>query len=130
MPGEALVSTQTEPPTFEEAAAANGTRATNATTLDPSLPSYSRPSQRGPSAITEKTEHQYSLQNNKGKDWLSLKVFSRAPSAKSLPLVFEGEKIEGVVSVDIDKPENSKGITITVSLSSGNTCHYLLYLVP
>jgi len=62
-------------------------------------------------------EHHHSLENEKGKKWLSMFVKSRASSAESLPVFFEGDAIGGRVEVDLNKPEGSKGVSIVVSTS-------------
>ena len=61
------------------------------------------------------TEHTYSLNDSRGKAWLSLIVKSRAPSPKTLPLFVSGDEIQGQVSVDLEKSKNCKGVVIEVS---------------
>lgn len=60
-------------------------------------------------------EHHKFLETGKGKKWLSMFVKSRATSAASLPVFFEGDTIFGRVELDLDKAESSKGVSITVS---------------
>jgi hypothetical protein len=84
------------------------------------LPGYtaqaSPSTQRSPElpAHAKGTEHTYALES-KGRKWLTLKVTnSRATNTTQLPAFVEADTIEGVVEIDADKPENSKGITISV----------------
>lgn len=63
-----------------------------------------------------RVEHVYSLNLTKGKPWLSLRMTSRAPSPKALPVFAEGDEISGTVEIDLEKPESSKGITIEVRI--------------
>lgn len=67
---------------------------------------------------TERSEHSYTLENSKGRRWLSLSVNSRSPSAQLLPLYHEADTISGRVDLDLDNSEFEivKGITISVSI--------------
>lgn len=71
------------------------------------------------SSAASRTEHTYSLNNSKGKPWLTLIIKSRAPSVKALPVFLEGDVISGTVNVSLDKPETSKGIMIAVRSAIG-----------
>ena len=62
-----------------------------------------------------KTEHTFSLNNSKGKAWLSLVVKSRSPTAKTLPLFLDGDAIAGEVRVALDKAESAKAVSVSVS---------------
>ena len=62
-----------------------------------------------------KTEHTFSLNNSKGKSWLSLVVKSRSPTAKTLPLFLDGDAIAGEVRVALDKAESAKAVSVSVS---------------
>ena len=62
-----------------------------------------------------KTEHTFSLNNSKGKAWLSLVVKSRSPTAKTLPLFLDGDAIAGEVRVALDKTESAKAVSVSVS---------------
>lgn len=73
-------------------------------------PAYSSSSSGG-----SKTEHVFSLNNSKGKSWLSLVVKSRAPSVKALPVFLDGDAITGEVRVALDKAESAKAVSIGVS---------------
>lgn len=73
-------------------------------------PAYSSSSSGG-----SKTEHVFSLNNSKGKPWLSLVVKSRAPSVKALPVFLDGDAITGEVRVALDKAESAKAVSIGVS---------------
>lgn len=73
-------------------------------------PAYSSSSSGG-----SKTEHVFSLNNSKGKPWLSLFVTSRAPTVKALPVFLDGDAITGEVRVALDKAESAKAVSIGVS---------------
>ncbi|KLO08938.1 hypothetical protein SCHPADRAFT_931505 [Schizopora paradoxa] len=88
----------------------HGTHAVAAPPLQP--PPFTAASS---SSAASRTEHTYSLNNSKGKPWLTLVIKSRAPSSKALPVFYEGDVISGTVSVSLDKPESSKGVTIAVT---------------
>lgn len=66
------------------------------------------------------TEHSFSLKNTKGQEWLTLVVFSRAGNEKSLPVFFDQDEIRGTVKFNADKPESSKGVSISVCSHSVN----------
>ena len=102
----------------------HGTHAVSAPPLQP--PPFSAASS---SSAASRTEHTYSLNNSKGKPWLTLVIKSRAPSPKALPVFYEGDVISGTVSVSLDKPESSKGVTIAVSLFV-NIVYHSAYLYP
>ncbi len=61
-------------------------------------------------------EREFSLTNDKGRTFLTLKVLSSAP-APSLPTFLEGQPIGGKVILDLEKPESIKSISISVSAS-------------
>lgn len=54
----------------------------------------------------------------KNKPWIFLKVHSRAPSEKSLPIFLGKETITGHVELDLVKTEHIQGISLTVSTLS------------
>ena len=58
--------------------------------------------------------HEFSLEGV-SKPWAKLRLRSSAPSPKSLPIFFEGQKICGEVDLSLRKPEGIKNIVITVS---------------
>ncbi|KLO17422.1 hypothetical protein SCHPADRAFT_937117 [Schizopora paradoxa] len=67
-----------------------------------------------PAAYSEpETEREFSLQDNKGRTFLTLIVRSTAP-ASSLPSFLEGQPIGGKVILDLEKPESIKSISVTV----------------
>ncbi|KAF5326926.1 hypothetical protein D9619_004162 [Psilocybe cf. subviscida] len=87
------------------------------------LPSYAdaggRPQQTaGSSSAGGMTEHHRFLETSKGRKWLGLSVKSRSPTAASMPAFVEGDTISGSVSIDLDKAESSKGITISIQGST------------
>ncbi|KAH9063997.1 hypothetical protein EDB87DRAFT_1557455 [Lactarius vividus] len=61
-----------------------------------------------------RSEHCHALQDKNGRDWLSLKVQSRAADSKHMPLFLEGDIIKGEVRLDLTKAETLKGLTITI----------------
>lgn len=90
---------------------------------DHELPSYAHAQNEQQKGLGDATgaglgrEHHKYLETGKGKKWLSMFVKSRATSAASLPVFFEGDTISGRVELDLDKAESSKGVSITVSES-------------
>ena len=78
------------------------------------LPGYSEGRHVNGQGVAFKTIHRCSLKNSKGKEWLFLRVRSRAPSSTTLPSFMPGDQIQGEVEVDVDKAESSKGIVIAV----------------
>ena len=80
---------------------------------DPELPGYS-----AARAQNELVEHQYQLEDLKGRPWLWLKVKSRSISGKQLPLFFDKDTVAGTVEVDFDKAEGAKAILVSVSTST------------
>ena len=59
--------------------------------------------------------HQYNLEDSKGKPWVILRLSSRAPSSKALPVFFEGDKVNGEVEANLGKGENCKAVIVKVS---------------
>lgn len=103
---EAADTGAAELPSYSDAR--NETSAPAVTTA--AAPAYSSSSSGG-----SKTEHVFSLNNSKGKPWLSLVVTSRAPSVKALPVFLDGDAITGEVRVALDKAESAKAVSIGVS---------------
>jgi len=60
-------------------------------------------------------EHRFALHGNSGHVWLSLEMRSRAADSKHNPLSFKGDRINGVVHLDLIKTETLKGLTLTES---------------
>ncbi|KDR85823.1 hypothetical protein GALMADRAFT_234914 [Galerina marginata CBS 339.88] len=72
-----------------------------------------------PAGVGVAREHHSFLETAKGRKWLSMSVKSRATSAASLPIFFEGDTISGRVMVDLDQEEHIKGVSI--SIQAGTT---------
>lgn len=53
--------------------------------------------------------------NSKGQPWLTLKVLSNAPASNYLPFFYEGEPIRGSVTLDRDKEDSIKSISVQVT---------------
>ena len=81
---------------------------------DSELPSYTRRAVRQVDVPRPATEHLFQVSNGKGKPWITLKVYSSAKSAKSLPTFFEKETINGLLEVDAEKGDSIQAITATV----------------
>lgn len=67
----------------------------------------------------ERSEHVYHLLNGADKPWLTLRVLSWAPTEKHSPVFIEGETINGLVEMNLEKAENVKQVVVYV-------CVYLL----
>ena len=81
------------------------------------LPRYSRASFSSVQSV-ELLEHTYTLQDSKGRPFITLHVKSRAKDKKTWPLFCERDVIHGAVEVDFDKTDGAKAVSIAVSLSS------------
>lgn len=83
------------------------------------LPGYSA-SPTSPTArrSIDRFDQIYSLENSKGRKWLSMAVKSRSSDSQSssLPLYYEKDIISGRVILDLEKSESIKGIVVTVSI--------------
>jgi hypothetical protein len=66
------------------------------------------------------TQHQYRLTNSKGNDrpWLTLRVSSRSPKSKLLPLFIGKDPISGIVELELAKPETVREVKVTVRVVS------------
>ncbi len=62
-------------------------------------------------------DHVYKVEDSKGRQWLTLKVASKASSPSHLPLLLEGEPIIGAVSLDLEEVAKIKSVTISVGLN-------------
>ncbi|KAI5122909.1 hypothetical protein M0805_007587 [Coniferiporia weirii] len=89
--------------------------------VDSELPSYSDGAHTTrviapttPPSGTSRTEHEYSLNNAKGKRWLTIRLHSRAPTAKTLPVFFDGDEVRGEVEMVLEKPEGYKGVFVDI----------------
>jgi hypothetical protein len=82
------------------------------------------PSPAGSSSSTSsiRTQHQYYLTHGKGKGndrpWLTLRVSSRSPKSKLLPLFIGKDSISGIVELELAKPETVREVKVTVSVVS------------
>ncbi len=52
--------------------------------------------------------------SGKDKAWATLKVFSSAKSAKSLPTFYEKEIINGIVELDVERGDSIQAVNATV----------------
>ncbi|KAI0704174.1 hypothetical protein C8T65DRAFT_654104 [Cerioporus squamosus] len=98
--------------------------------MDPELPQYARSSTRPrnprpsagssssgshrSSASRAPSEHSYHLTDSKGRQWLTLKVISSAPSSGYLPAFYEGDAIGGSVTLHREKEDSIKSISVQV----------------
>ncbi|RPD60671.1 hypothetical protein L226DRAFT_473994 [Lentinus tigrinus ALCF2SS1-7] len=90
--------------------------------MDPELPQYSRSSTRprdprpsvGSRSSSRVSEHTYHLTDSKGRQWLSLKVMSTAPSSGYLPAFYEGDAVGGSVTLHREKEDSIKSISVQV----------------
>lgn len=71
----------------------------------------------------EPTAHLFQLAGSSGKAWATLKVFSSAKSAKSLPTFYEKENINGSVELNMERGDTISTVNIRVSfLSLSRVC--------
>lgn len=86
-----------------------------------SLPLTS-PASSSYSASAVRTQHKYCLTNGKGKGnespWLTLRVSSRSPKSKLLPLFIGNDSISGVVELEFANPETVREVKVTVRVVS------------
>ncbi|KAH9481700.1 hypothetical protein JR316_0006227 [Psilocybe cubensis] len=61
------------------------------------------------------TEHVFELADGKARPWITLKVYSSAKSAKSLPTFFEKENITGMLELHAERGDSIQAITATVT---------------
>lgn len=66
------------------------------------------------SSVTD-SAHTYGVQTNSGRARLQLRVRSRAKGADHLPVFVGGDKIQGSVELDAEKPTSIRSVAITVS---------------
>lgn len=79
------------------------------------LPPYSRHNTpTGRHTPREPTEHVFQIMSGKDKAWATLKVFSSAKSAKSLPTFYEKEIINGIVELDVERGDSIQAVNATV----------------
>jgi hypothetical protein len=72
---------------------------------------------RSPGSFDPQT-HEFHLEGSPKKPLAILRLRSSAPTTKSLPIFFEGQKISGEVSLDLKKPESIKSVVISVGTDS------------
>ncbi|KAI0672161.1 hypothetical protein C8Q78DRAFT_730210 [Trametes maxima] len=60
------------------------------------------------------TEHYYHLTSSKSRPWLTLKVISKAPTSTYLPAFYQGEAMQGTVTLTLDKEEPIKSVSVQV----------------
>jgi hypothetical protein len=74
------------------------------------------------SAPILRTQHEYCVTNGKGKGddrpWLTLRVSSRSPKSKLLPLFVGKDPISGIVELEFAKPETVREVKVTVRMVS------------
>lgn len=81
---------------------------------DLGLPSYNFNAR--PAFVRSPTEHTYHLTGGKSKPWATLKVQSAAQSAESIPVFLEGNVMNGLFELSLDKPDHVVEVGIVVSL--------------
>lgn len=88
---------------------------------DLALPAYQPPVSRRSTdtstALRQTVEHVYQSTNSKGRVWLTMKLNSRAPSAKSLPSFASEDTIAGEVLLDLEKQDTIQAVVVKVSAS-------------
>ena len=70
--------------------------------------------QRQRERIRGRTEHVYSLTNSHGADWATLRVHSGAKKPTQLPAFFEGDSINGSLSLKLDKDDHITAVKVMV----------------
>jgi hypothetical protein len=90
--------------------------------LAPSLARFPSSASQSSSTSPIRTQHQYCLTDGKGKGndrpWLTLRVKSRSPKSKLLPLFIGKDSISGVVELELAKPETVREVKVTVRVVS------------
>ena len=84
--------------------------------------STSRSGRIEPGWVTSSTqrtvEHSFSLSRGSKtslqQPWLTLKLYSYAASSDVQPVFFQGKSINGLVELQVDKPEDIKDVSVTV----------------
>jgi len=61
------------------------------------------------------SQHDFNLKDSKGREWLLLKVNSRAKGVKQLPLFHNGDRVTGSVDLDFDKTSGVQAVSIAVT---------------
>ena len=62
--------------------------------------------------------HEFTNDGSSKHPWATLRLRSSAPSSKSLPIFFEGQKIRGEVELCLRKPDSIKSIAISVRMKN------------
>ncbi|KAK0223391.1 hypothetical protein IW262DRAFT_1269466 [Armillaria fumosa] len=101
------------------------------------LPPYSRHNTpTGRHTPREPTEHVFQIMSGKDKAWATLKVFSSAKSAKSLPTFYEKEIINGIVDLDVERGDSIQAVNATVTgrvitgAGMDDVCSFLNVTIP
>ncbi|KAF8623717.1 hypothetical protein AX17_007414 [Amanita inopinata Kibby_2008] len=79
------------------------------------LPAYSRRNTLHGPIRREPTEHIYQLTEGKSRPWATLKLYSSAKSAKSLPTFFEKDLINASFDIYAEKGDSIQQITAVVT---------------
>ena len=82
------------------------------------LPAYAPPETTGNRSYSSPrplVQHIFTLPDQKGRTWLTLKVNSSAQSALSLPNFFEGKPVTGLVELELEKPDSISAVVVSVS---------------
>lgn len=91
-------------------------------TPSPSLTQLPSPAGSSSSTSYIRTQHQYSLTIGKAKcndrPWLTLRVSSRSPKSKLLPLFIGKDPISGTVELELAKAETVREVKVTVRVVS------------
>ena len=91
-------------------------------TPSPSLTQLPSPAISSSSKSSICTQHKYCLTIGKGKGadrpWLTLRVSSRSPKSKLLPLFIGKDSISGTVELELAKPETVREVKVTVRVVS------------
>ncbi len=89
------------------------------TSTSPRPASGRREHRRLTSSAQHTVEHSLSLskgsKSSPQQPWLTLKLHSYAVSSTSTPTFFEGKPVIGLVELHVEKPDDIKDITVTVS---------------
>ncbi|KAG6916056.1 hypothetical protein DXG01_008629 [Tephrocybe rancida] len=100
------------------------------------LPPYTRRNTLAQPAVRhEPTEHVYLL-TEKNRPFVTLKLYSSAKSAKSLPTFFEKENINGTLEINADKGDSIQSITAVVTgriitgSGAGDSFKFLTHSLP
>jgi hypothetical protein len=82
---------------------------------DSELPPYTRRHNTYPMCHPGSADHVFTLSNSKGKPWAMLRLISSATSSGRMPTYYQGDRIIGSFSLNLEKQEAISSITATVS---------------